>query len=80
MNDTNREKIRYMQLKFGTIEILQALKWGIDQDLSDSEEEMKDPNPNLRPGPETIKDLEVYEMELQGVIERLDAAERLHSN
>jgi hypothetical protein len=73
---THRDNIRSLQLELGTIEILQALKAGIDQDLSDFDEEMKDPDPKLRPIPETKKSLEVYELELRTVIERLDASER----
>jgi hypothetical protein len=75
MNDTYKEKIRSLQLEFGTIEILQALKAGIHEDLSGLDEEMKDPDPQLRPSPETKRSLEVYELELQGVIDRLDASE-----
>jgi hypothetical protein len=77
MSDTYKEKIRMMQLEFGTIEILQVLKAGIVEDLDGIDEDMKDPDPRTHPDPETKKDLEVYERELQGVIDRLEDSETL---
>lgn len=73
--DKLNTKIRSLQLEHGTIEILHALKAGIDEDLRDIDEQMKDPDPKLRPPSETKSLLEVYQLELRTVIDRLNAAE-----